>query len=307
MAYRTARLAAAGMLAALCAASLVAVTPAQAAPAGPAGQPPGGGAGQPAGNEQIAVSFLERAFNEGDLTAIDELVLPDVIEHNPQSVDGAPALRDLVTRVRGANPQYQVIVKRVLAEGDLVLVHNNVVPTPGARGSAVVDIYRFEDGKIAEHWDVTQAVPQSTVSGNDMFGTVSQPPMVEPDPSASTAEARQIATTMFTELTVGRDVSALDRYCDPVYYQHNPQAPNGIAAVKSLFSSVVRNPGFSVEVKRVVAQNDYVAFHSFYKFSASDTGSVVFDLYRVRNGKIIEHWDISQPFPTNSRNPHPMF
>ncbi|MGW2749298.1 nuclear transport factor 2 family protein [Streptomyces sp. NPDC001450] len=63
--------------------------------------------------------------------------------------------------------EYDVI--RVISEGDLVLVHSNVVTTPGARGAAVFDIFRFQDGKIAEHWDVSQNVPETSANDNTLF------------------------------------------------------------------------------------------------------------------------------------------
>lgn len=310
MSHRTIRTGMVGMLALISAAGLVLA--ANMAIAHPPRSTSDGSAVTAAARQErtdkeTAIHLLDQIVNQGNLDVIDEVVLPDYIEHNPQGTDGAAALRERMTAARQRYPQMSIEIARSLQDGDIVLVHSNVILTPGTRGTAVVDMYRFTDGMIAEHWDVVQDVPERTASGNDMFTTVSPPEMNEPDPTVDTETSREIATAMFTELTVGRDVTALDRYCDPRYFQHNPAGTNGLAAVRAIFAAVLGNPGFTVDTRRIVVEHDYVAIHSLYKFSANERGNVVFDLYRVRDGKVLEHWDVSQPWPANSTNPHPMF
>ncbi|MFE3850831.1 ester cyclase [Streptomyces griseorubiginosus] len=250
-----------------------------------------------AANRAIVVHFFDQLFNHGNLAVIDKFVRPDYIQHHPNSPDGTGALRQYVTSLRAAHPKLHVTVERAIAEGDLVLLHSHSVSDPGDKGQAVVDIFRVQDGKIAEHWDVIQDVPDSTVSGNDMFSTLSTPRRQWPDPRVSTAKSKRIATTMFNEVTAGRDVTAFDRYAVDPFYQHNPQSPNGVAAAKGFFASVLENPGFSVSVEQVIAQGDYVAVHALYKFAPDDPGTPVLDLYRVRGGKVVEHWDVIQSVP----------
>ncbi|WII94343.1 nuclear transport factor 2 family protein [Kingella negevensis] len=68
------------------------------------------------------------------------------------------------------NPQFRAEVKRVIAEGDLVMLHVFSQVNPQDKGEAVVDIFRFDkNGKIVEHWDMIQTMPDSTVSGRGMF------------------------------------------------------------------------------------------------------------------------------------------
>jgi predicted SnoaL-like aldol condensation-catalyzing enzyme len=123
----------------------------------------------------VAVQVLEGVFERGDTAVVDRFVRPDYIQHNPLAPDGTAALKNLGTALHRQFPHAEYGVKRVIAEGDLVLVHSHVVLTPGTRGNAVVDIFRFQDGKIAEHWDTVQNVPATTVNGNDMFSTLSSP------------------------------------------------------------------------------------------------------------------------------------
>ena len=68
-----------------------------------------------------------------------------------------------------AFPNFRLEVKRLVAEGDLVMMHSHLVRQPGDRGVAVVDIFRLEEGKIVEHWDVSQEVPEKSANNNSMF------------------------------------------------------------------------------------------------------------------------------------------
>ncbi|MEU2778352.1 nuclear transport factor 2 family protein [Streptomyces sp. NPDC007162] len=249
---------------------------------------------QTAANKALVVHVFDQLFNQGNLAVIDRFFRPDYIQHHPNVPDGREALRQYVTSLRAAHPRLHVTVERALAEGDLVLLHSHSVSDPGTKGDAIVDIFRVHDGRIAEHWDVIQPVADTSVSGNDMFSTLSAPQRRWPDPSVSTAASKRVVTAMFEEVTAGRDVTAFDRYAVDPFYQHNPQSPNGIAAAKAFFASQLENPGFSVSVQQVIGEGDYVAVHALYKFASDDPGTPVLDLYRVRDGKVVEHWDVIQ-------------
>ncbi|WP_264352514.1 nuclear transport factor 2 family protein [[Mannheimia] succiniciproducens] len=84
--------------------------------------------------------------------------------------DGADAFVQAFTQLAQSKPQARGTIKRVIAEGDYVVLHVHRQDTPDDLGRAVVDIFRLDkDGKIIEHWDVGQAVPEKTASGRSMF------------------------------------------------------------------------------------------------------------------------------------------
>ena len=259
-------------------------------------------------NKELVVHFYDQLFSHGNLAVIDEFIGPEYINHNPQAPDGSEALRRFVTDFRAAYPQLRHTVERVIAEDDLVLLHSHAVLEPGTPGQVVVDIFRVRDGKIVEHWDVIQPVADTSVSGHDMFSTLSDPARNAPDPAASTEAAKKAAAALFHELTAERDVTALDRYAADPFYEHNPQHADGIAASKQLFASLfAEHPQVSIDLKRVVAEGDYVAFHHHLRLDADHLGLAVIDVFRVRDGKIVEHWDAAQPVPDSSANNNTMF
>jgi predicted SnoaL-like aldol condensation-catalyzing enzyme len=116
-------------------------------------------------NKQTVARLFD-AFRAGDVEAFDELIVDDYIQHNPQAGNGLQAVKAFFAPIGPVD----VEVQRVIADGDLVAVHSNYKTW----NTAGVDIFRFnDDGKIIEHWDVLQPVPETTASGNDMFSQLS--------------------------------------------------------------------------------------------------------------------------------------
>jgi len=116
-------------------------------------------------NKQTIARVFD-AFRAGDVDAFDDLIVVDYVQHDPQAGNGLQAVKDFFAPIGPVD----VDVHRVLAEGDLVAVHANYKTF----NMAGVDIFRFnDDGKIIEHWDVLQPIPETTASGNDMFSQLS--------------------------------------------------------------------------------------------------------------------------------------
>ncbi|MEV5716902.1 nuclear transport factor 2 family protein [Amycolatopsis mediterranei] len=256
----------------------------------------------------VAVQVLKGVFERGDTAVVDRFVRPDYIQHNPLAPDGTAALKNLGTALHRQFPDAEYGIKRVIAEGDLVLVHSHVVLTPGTPGNAVFDIFRFQDGKIAEHWDTVQNVPATTVNGNDMFSTLSSPRTTQPGPGWLTTRNKELVTAYVDRLLVRKDLSAIDTYVGPEYHQHNPTIADGVAGAKAgLGAYFAQFPQLKVTSKRVIAEGDLVAIHSHYVNAPGDRGQAVVDLFRVRDGRIVEHWDVIQDVPPTSANNNTMF
>ncbi|MEU6261287.1 nuclear transport factor 2 family protein [Streptomyces sp. NPDC047043] len=256
----------------------------------------------------VAVHVLKGVFERGDTGVVDRFVRTDYIQHNPQVGDGAAALKAVGRSFHQQFPRATYSVKRVIAEGDLVLVHSNLVATPGTRGSAVVDIFRFQGGRIAEHWDVLEDVPATSVSGNDMFSTLSRPQTPVPGQRWLTERNKKLAIDYYDRLLVHQDLSAIDTYVAPEYHQHNPGIADGPEGARAGLAGLFQqSPQLRVEPKRIIAEGDLVAFHSHFIPSPGDPGLAIVDIFRIRDGKVVEHWDVIQSVPTTSANDNTMF
>jgi len=109
--------------------------------------------------------YLEKRVRE----AFETWVEPGYIQHNPMAQTGRDAAIAFLEPFFKSHPDIHYSIKRIIAEGNLVAVHSHGVFTPGERGLAIVDILRVEGCKIAEHWDVAQAVPEKSANTNGMF------------------------------------------------------------------------------------------------------------------------------------------
>ncbi|MBK4217636.1 nuclear transport factor 2 family protein [Paracoccus caeni] len=120
-------------------------------------------------NRELVIGFYNRFFNDHETVEAAEVVAEDYIQHNPQVPDGKAPLVDYFTGYFAENPESKAEIVRSATDGDLVYLH--VHSTNGAedRGTAVVDIFRVEDGMIVEHWDVLQEVPEESANDNTMF------------------------------------------------------------------------------------------------------------------------------------------
>jgi predicted SnoaL-like aldol condensation-catalyzing enzyme len=121
-------------------------------------------------NKDVVIAFGELAFaQQKPAEAVAQYVGATYTQHNPQAPDGPEAFVAVLEGIFGQMPGAVFDVKRVIAEDDLVVLHTHLIPAPGAAGLAVVDIFRVADGKIVEHWDVVQPVPDEAANDNTMF------------------------------------------------------------------------------------------------------------------------------------------
>ena len=121
-------------------------------------------------NKKTVLAFYEAGLNDKDFEAASKFMGDRYVQHNPLITDGPEGFKGFVGGLAESLPQLRFSIKRIFAEGDYVIVHVHGVRRPGDPGSAIIDIFKLEDGKIVEHWDVIQEVPEGTANSNGMFG-----------------------------------------------------------------------------------------------------------------------------------------
>ena len=121
-------------------------------------------------NKETVLAFYSLAFSERQpAEAVAEYVGSTYRQHSPQVQDGPVGFIQFVSGLFGRFPDASLEIKRAVAEGDLVVTHSLMRTGPDDRGTAVADIFRLEDGKVVEHWDVLQPLPETSANDNTMF------------------------------------------------------------------------------------------------------------------------------------------
>jgi predicted SnoaL-like aldol condensation-catalyzing enzyme len=109
-------------------------------------------------NLALVLAMFEQVLNPMDSGAVDRVIAPGYIQHNPLAEPGREGLKRFLDTIRAETPEAIHDVKRAFVDGDHVTVHYHVRRWPDDNGWAVIDIFRLENGLIAEHWDVMQDV-----------------------------------------------------------------------------------------------------------------------------------------------------
>lgn len=120
-------------------------------------------------NKQTVLAFYEAAINRKDFAAASQFVSERYVQHNPRIADGVDGLKAFIADIKQQFPLLRAEINNVFAEGDFVVGHVHGVRVPGQPGTAIIDIFKLENGKLVEHWDVMQPIPEESANDNGMF------------------------------------------------------------------------------------------------------------------------------------------
>ena len=120
-------------------------------------------------NRKLVIEFYDTVFNKHEVEKGAAVIVDSYKQHNPMVPDGKKPFVDYFTGHFKENPQSKARIVRSATDGDLVYLHIHSTEKDGDRGRAIVDIFRGTDGKITEHWDVIQPVPETAANNNTMF------------------------------------------------------------------------------------------------------------------------------------------
>lgn len=256
---------------------------------------------------QATLGKAFKAAANNDYDAFIAIAADPYIQHSPDLADGwEPVWELLINRPADfSSRQMQWLGKDgFLDNGNFLIMFREVNRADGTPPSKIVDLMRFdENGKYAEHWDIRQPLSNETASGRSETGTASvfiDNPVIY---SEQVEEANKEVAATFLNLAFnqGKLNRALAEYVDENYIQHNPLIADGIEPIKQAFESG-SIPSLCYDIQHIFAQNDLVVVHS--KVTSTAGVSAVVDILRVRDGKLVEHWDVVQQVPPDNEMPH---
>jgi predicted SnoaL-like aldol condensation-catalyzing enzyme len=120
-------------------------------------------------NKKTAIAFYDAAINQKNYDAAIKYLGAHYRQHNPTAADGAEGLKGFIDFLKSKYPNQKGEIRHVVAEGDLVVLHVHSTRGDNTPGRAIVDIFRLENGKVVEHWDVIQDIPEKASNNNGMF------------------------------------------------------------------------------------------------------------------------------------------
>jgi len=245
-------------------------------------------------NKEIVGTFLG-AVSQGDVDTIRELANPDYIQHNPFIPTGLEPFIDLLPVLAEAGTTAENV--RMFQDGDFVFMHNiwrNAEPF-GAPEMVAFDIIRVdENGKVAEHWDALQPLVSETVSGR----TQTDGPTEATDLDQTEAN-KALAVALVRDVLMGEDPSRITDYISAESYaQHNPFIADGFEGIVAAVEALTAQDNMFVytDIHAVLGEGNFVLTVSEGQWNG--TTNAFYDLFRMEDGMIVEHWDVIQPVPT---------
>ena len=124
---------------------------------------------QMAQNKQVVAAFYDKALNQGDAEGALAYVGSRYVQHNPFDEDGTDGFRKFIASRHAKFPHAHSYIVKIFADGDYVILHVYSMRLPDTRGDAIVDIFKLEEGKTVDHWDVVQPIPEHVPHSNTMF------------------------------------------------------------------------------------------------------------------------------------------
>lgn len=241
--------------------------------------------------EQQVVDLL-KAIETGAAEPVGVINVESYTQHNLDFADGLAGFGAALAALPPRSAKVNTV--RVFQDGDFVFAHtdyNFFGPKIG------FDVFRFENGKIVEHWDNLQETPAAAnPSGNTMIDGPT-----DPTDLAKTEKNKALVRSFVDDILVNARMEKLTGYFDSDnYFQHNPQIANGLSGLGAALEAMAAN-GVIMKydtIHQVLGEGNFVLTISEGTFGGAPTA--FYDLFRVENGKIAEHWDVLETVPAQA-------
>lgn len=231
------------------------------------------------------IRALLKSIETGDPGPVAVVNEAKYIQHNPETHEGSEGLAVLFKRLAKTEPKVNVV--RAFEDGDFVFAHTEY---DFERRSVGFEIFRFENGQAVEHWDNIQERLGPNRTGHSM---VDGP--VESVDHELTENNRAIVRSFVEAVLVGKQLDTITDYIDVnAYVEHNPRLEDDVSTLRSALEAEEEGHGQIdyQRVHRILAEGSFVLCVS--EGFLSRTHTAFYDLFRIANGKIAEHWDTTE-------------
>lgn len=240
------------------------------------------------------VAALLNSFNTGDTAPIAYINPEKYIQHNLDVADG---LAGFGAVMQNAPPQgFGADVKRIFTDGDYVVAHTEYEFFGPKAG---FDVFRFEDGLIVEHWDNLSPVTPPNPSGRTQFDGATE--ITDLD---KTEANKAVVEGFIEDVLIGGKTDTVTNYVSTeTYIQHNSAVADGLDGLGEALAYFAANDMVMIydQTHKILGQGNFVLAMSEGKFGPAPGEHVAYyDLFRLENGKIVEHWDVIQGIPLQS-------
>lgn len=243
-------------------------------------------------NKKERICELLKGIETGDPASVSVVNEEKYIQHNPQTHEGSEGLAELFKRLSKTSPRVNVV--RVFEDGDFVFAHTEY---DFASRNIGFEIFRFEDGQAVEHWDNIQKRQGPNGSGHTMVDG-----LTEVTDFDLTESNRMVIQSFVEDVLIQACPDKLDDYVNQEFYtEHNPHFGDDLVELRSALSKSTTAGSMSVRYEhchRLLADGNFVL--SVCEGYANQTQSSFFDLFRLKDGSIVEHWDTTEAIPSRS-------
>ncbi len=234
------------------------------------------------------IRALLKSIETGETDAVAVVNEARYVQHNPHTREGSEGLAELFLRLSKTSPRVEIV--RAFEDGDFVFAHTEY---DFADENVGFEVFRFETGQAVEHWDNIQSRRGPNPSGHTMTDGPTEATDLD-----RTESNRQMARAFVDDVLIHRRLDRLENYVDRQNYtEHNPQLEDGfdhLAAVLSETATAIPARSYDT-IHRVLAEGNFVL--SVCEGTLGETHSSFYDLYRIDDERVVEHWDTVDDIP----------
>lgn len=253
--------------------------------------------------KKTAIKAQDAFFKDYDAIEVQKYFRADYIQHNPHVPTGIEPVLGFLPMLKEANTTYKN--HRLLQDDNFIIMHNtyNNAEAFGAKEVVTFDVWRMQNGKVAEHWDAIAPIVKDTASGRSQFDGPTQVEDVE-----KTEQNKKLISDFMEDVFFGKAPHKITEYISSKQYdQHNTMVKDGLDGLQEALAYLAsQNNMFEYhKVHRILGEGNFVLAQSEGRWNGKP--QAFYDLFRIKDGLIVEHWDIIQEIPAKMAHDNGMF